>query len=61
MPKPIQVKIFMDTKPATLEDEINAWLGQLGQAVVIRTETVVAAVAEKPNIVVTIWYEPPSN
>jgi hypothetical protein len=61
MPKPIQVKIFMDTMPAALEDEINAWLGQLGQAVVIRSETVVAAVAEKPNIVVTIWYEPSST
>ena len=61
MPKPIQVKIFMDTKPAALEEQINGWLGQLGQAVVIRSETVVAAVADKPSIVITIWYEPPSN
>jgi hypothetical protein len=61
MPKPIQMKIFMDTRPAALEEQINAWLGQLGQAVVIRSETVVAAAADKPTIVVTIWYEPPSN
>jgi hypothetical protein len=61
MPKPIQVKIFMDSRPATLEEQINAWLGQLGQAVVIRSETVIAAIAEKPTIVVTIWYEPSSN
>ena len=31
MPKPIQVKIFMDTRPAALEEQVNAWLGQLGQ------------------------------
>ena len=61
MPKPIQVKIFMDSKPAALEEQINAWLGQLGQAAVIRSETEVAAVADKPTIVVTIWYEPSSN
>jgi hypothetical protein len=61
MPKPIQVKIFMDTRPNTLEEQVNAWLGQLGKAVVIRSETVVAAIAEKPTIVVTVWYEPPSN
>jgi len=53
MPKPIQVKIFMDTRPAALEEQINAWLAQLGKAVVIRSETVVTAIAEKPNIVVT--------
>ena len=61
MPKPIQVKIFMDTKPAALEEQINAWLAQLGKAVVIRSETVVTTVAETPNIVITVWYEPQSN
>ena len=61
MPKPIQVKIFMDSRPATLEEQINAWLAQLGKAVVIRSETVVTAIAEKPTIVVTVWYEPQSN
>lgn len=61
MPQPIQVKIFMDTRPTALEEQINAWLAQLGKAVVIRSETVVAAIAEKPNIVVTVWYEPQSN
>jgi hypothetical protein len=61
MPQPIQVKIFMDTRPAALEEQINAWLAQLGKAVVIRSETVVTAIAEKPNIVVTVWYELQSN
>ena len=51
----------MDTKPATLEEQINGWLAQLGKAVVIRSETVVTAIAEKPNIVVTVWYEPQSS
>jgi hypothetical protein len=61
MPKPIQVKIFMETEPAALEGQINGWLVQLGKAVVIRSETVVTAIADKPNIVVTVWYEPQSN
>jgi len=61
MPKPIQVKIFMDTRPAALEEQINGWLAQLGKAVVIRSETVVTAIAEKPTIVVTVWYEPQSS
>ena len=61
MPKPIQVKIFMDTRPAALEEQINGWLAQLGKAVVIRSETVVTAIAEKPTIIVTVWYEPHSN
>jgi len=61
MPKPIQVKIFMDTRPAALEEQINVWLAQLGKAVVIRSETVVTAIAEKPNILVTVWYEPQSS
>ncbi len=61
MPKPIQVKIFMDTRPAALEEQINTWLAQLGKAVVIRSETVVTPIAEKPNILVTVWYEPHSS
>ena len=61
MPKPIQVKIFMDTRPAALEEQINGWLAQLGKAVVIRSETVVTAIGEKPNIVITVWYEPQSS
>jgi hypothetical protein len=46
---------------AALEEQINAWLSQLGKAVVIRSETVVTPIAEKPNILVTVWYEPQSN
>ena len=65
MPKPMQVKIFMDGKASEVEKQINAWLDYLGSATIVKTETVVTAVAEKPDdgtypcIVVTIWYEPP--
>ena len=65
MPPPMKVKMFMDAKPSVIEEQINAWLDYLGSASIIRTETVVTAIAEKPNngthpcIVVTIWYEPP--
>jgi hypothetical protein len=64
MPKPLKVKIFMGAKSGVIEEEINAWLGGLGSATIIKMETVVTAVAEKPNegtrpcIVVTVWYEP---
>jgi hypothetical protein len=57
----------MDATPSVIEEQINAWLDRLGSATIIKTETVVTAVAEKPNdgtypcIVVTIWYEPASN
>jgi hypothetical protein len=67
MPKPLKVKIFMDATPSVIEEQINAWLDRLGSATIIKTETMVTAVAEKPNegtypcIVVTIWYEPASN
>jgi len=50
-----------------IEEQINAWLGDLVSASIIKMETVVAAVTEKPNdathpcIVVTVWYEPMSN
>jgi hypothetical protein len=67
MPKPMKVKIFMDAKASVVEGQINAWLDSLGSAQIIKSQTVVAAVAEKakdgtyPCIVVTVWYEPPSN
>jgi hypothetical protein len=67
MPKPMKVKIFLDSKASVIEGQINAWLDSLGSAQIIKTETVVTAVAEKANdgtypcIVVTVWYEPLSN
>jgi len=63
----MKVKIFMDAKASVIETQINEWLDYLGSAVIVKTETVLTAVAEKPNdgtypcIIVTIWYEPPSN
>jgi hypothetical protein len=67
MPKPLKVKIFMDATASVIEQQINAWLEGLGSATIIKMETVVTAVAEKPNdgthpcIVVTVWYEPSSS
>ncbi|WP_128960878.1 hypothetical protein [Bradyrhizobium guangzhouense] len=63
----MKVKIFMDQRPSVLEEQINEWLDYQGSAMIIKTETVVTSVAEKPNdgtvptIVITIWYEPPAQ
>jgi hypothetical protein len=65
MPKPLKVKIFMDVSASVVEEQINAWLANLGSAAIIKTETVVAAMSRKsadgtlPCIVVTVWYETP--
>jgi hypothetical protein len=67
MRKPMRVKVFMDATPSAIEGQINAWLDGAGTAAIIKTETVVTAIAEKANdgtrpcIVVTVWYEPPSD
>jgi hypothetical protein len=67
MPKPMKVKIFMDGDAGSLEEQINIWLEDLSSAAIVKTETVVTAVAEKPDdgtyprIVVTVWYEPPPS
>jgi hypothetical protein len=67
MPSPMKVRIFMDTSASVIEEQINAWLDYLGSATIIKMETVVTAVAEKPSdgtypcIVVTVWYEPPAS
>jgi hypothetical protein len=67
MPRPMKVKFFMESQTSVLEERINAWLDDLGTASIIRTETRVTNVAEKPNdgnspcIVVTIWYELPTT
>ena len=63
MPKPLKVKIFMDVSASVIEEQINAWLANLGSAAIIKTETVVTAMSRKstdgtsPCIVVTVWYE----
>jgi hypothetical protein len=63
----MKFKVFMDTDAAQLETRVNGWLDQLGRGAVIKTETVITAIADKPNdgthpcVVVTIWYELPSN
>jgi hypothetical protein len=63
----MKVKIFMDASASAIEGQINAWLDHLGSVSIIKMETVVTAIAEKPNdrtypcIVVTVWYEPPAS
>jgi hypothetical protein len=63
----MKFKMFMDSSVAAIEERINAWLEGVGPASIIKTDTVVTAVAEKtqdgtyPCVVVTVWYEPPSN
>ena len=65
MPRPMKVKMSMDPDSSIIEEQINAWLDYVGSATIIKTETVVTAIAEKPTdgtypcIVVTIRYEPP--
>jgi hypothetical protein len=65
MPKPMKVKMFMDQKASEVERQINAWLDDLGSAIIVTSQTVVTAITEKsedgtsPCIVVTVWYEPP--
>ena len=49
MPKPMKVKIFMDTKADVIEERINTWLDDLGSATIIKMETVLTATAEKPQ------------
>jgi len=67
MPAPMKIKVFMDEKASEIEKQVNAWLDNIGSATIIKSETVVAAVAKKPNdgtypcIVVTVWYEPPES
>jgi hypothetical protein len=58
MPKPLKVKIIMNASASVVEEQLNTWLGQLGSAAIIKTETSVTAVGERPCIVVTVWYEP---
>jgi hypothetical protein len=66
MQQPLKVKIFMDASPSGIEEQTNAWIASVSPITIIKTETVVTAVAGKPSegtrpcIVVTIWYEPPA-
>jgi hypothetical protein len=61
----MKIKVFMNEKADEIETQVNAWLDHIGSATIIKSETVVTALAEKPNdrtypcIVVTVWYEPP--
>jgi hypothetical protein len=48
----------MNASASAVEEQLNGWLGELGSAAIIRTETTVTAVGERPCIVVTVWYEP---
>ena len=66
MARPLQVKIFMDSRANVIEEQINAWLVSQTAVSIIKTETAISAGAgkqgdtEAPWLVVTIWYEPPA-
>jgi hypothetical protein len=63
----MKVKVFMDSDATRIERELNTWLDGLRPGDVIKTETVVTAIADKPDdgmrpcIVVTVWYDKRSN
>jgi len=61
MPRPLQIKIFMDSQASVIEEQINAWLASQTSVSIIKTETAISAAggAGGPWLVVTIWYEPP--
>ena len=59
MPRPLKVKIFADTRASAVEEQVNTWLGDLGSATIVKTETVVSG-ASPASIVVTVWYELPT-
>jgi hypothetical protein len=65
MPRPLQVKIFMDGRANVIEEQINAWLASQTSVSIIKTETAISAGypgdAGAPLLVVTIWYEPPAS
>jgi hypothetical protein len=61
----MKVRIFADTQPGKVEEQINHWFEhEAGPVDVVKTETVAVAAAAShdgeplPFIVVTIWYEP---
>jgi hypothetical protein len=37
MPRPLKVKIFMDTSASAIEEQINAWLASQSSASIIKT------------------------
>ena len=67
MPRPLQVKIFTDSRANVIEEQINAWLASQTSVSIIKTETAISAGVGKPAdtggpwLVVTIWYEPPAS
>jgi hypothetical protein len=67
MPRPLQVKIFMDNRANVIEEQINVWLASQTSVSIIKTETAISADGGNsddtgaPWLVVTIWYEPPAS
>jgi hypothetical protein len=68
MARPLQVKIFMDSRANVIEEQVNAWLASQTSVSIVKTETAISAGAGKPSdtdtggpwFAVTIWYEPPA-
>jgi hypothetical protein len=66
MVRPLQVKVFMDSRANVIEEQINAWLASQTSMSIVKTETAISAGTGNPSetggpwVVVTIWYEPPT-
>jgi len=64
MARPLQVKIFMDSRANVIEEQINAWLASQTSVSIIKTETAISTGNQGntsgPSLLVTIWYEPPA-
>ena len=46
MPRPLKIKIFMDTNASAIEEQINAWLASQTSASIIKTEMVSTKVGQ---------------
>jgi hypothetical protein len=49
MPRPLQIKIFMDSQASVIEEQINAWLASQTSVSIIKTETVVSGSGGSPQ------------
>ena len=55
----MRIKIFMDSDPSKLEEQINHWFAHdAGTPLVEKTETVLTALGQDGRSYPTIWYQP---
>jgi len=56
----VRIKIFMDRRAVTVEEQVNHWFtNDAGTARIVKTEALLAAGDKAgPAIAIIIWYEP---